>query len=60
MASEADQFAAASSMTWTTTTLAAWPAAPRACAAAWRKPPAALPAPMTRMVGASASCAASQ
>eukprot|EP00969_Alexandrium_andersonii_P107758 4754135-Alexandrium_andersonii.AAC.1 len=60
MASDADQLAAASSMTWTTTNRADSPAAPRICTAAWRKPPAALPAPMTRIVGASASCAASQ
>eukprot|EP00969_Alexandrium_andersonii_P307135 13576850-Alexandrium_andersonii.AAC.1 len=60
MASAAVQFAAASSTTWTTTTWAARPAAPSSWEAAWRNPPAALPAPMTKMVGASASWAASQ
>eukprot|EP00969_Alexandrium_andersonii_P346518 15318727-Alexandrium_andersonii.AAC.1 len=60
MASAAAQSAAASSTTWTATTRATKPTAPRSWETAWRNPPAALPAPMTRMVGASASWAASQ
>eukprot|EP00969_Alexandrium_andersonii_P031034 1354760-Alexandrium_andersonii.AAC.1 len=60
MANAAAQSTAASSTTWTTTTRAASPTAPSNCEAACRNPPPALPAPATRMVGASASCAASQ
>eukprot|EP00969_Alexandrium_andersonii_P251858 11131744-Alexandrium_andersonii.AAC.1 len=60
MAQAAVQSAAASSMTWATTARAASPAAPSSCHAAWMNPPAPLPAPMTKMVGASASCAAPQ
>eukprot|EP00969_Alexandrium_andersonii_P328805 14528775-Alexandrium_andersonii.AAC.1 len=60
MASAGVQSAASCSITCTTTIRAANPPALSIWVAACRKPPAALPAAMTRMVGASASCAASQ